>query len=181
MLKIFIVYILASLPILNFAQGFQSLLNSDQADSLEKLKSNLNGLVTFAIDPKTELKFGLNKGSIVYEYISRVGEIDGQFYSYFQTGELKEWKTFDSGCKEGPSCKYYSNGVLQECGSYVCITKDTTLFESDTIIDSLTGELIISNSSFDYYSIKDGEWWYYSSVGKLIKKEKWINGKISED
>lgn len=105
---------------------------------------------------------------------------NGLSIAWYPNGQVYSIANFINGQKIGNYLHYYENGKLKEKGSYwIYQHGDTMIFNKskvDTVIDSYGNMIAVSNGR----DLKDGEWIYYSEKGVMIRKEKYVHGKLME-
>lgn len=105
---------------------------------------------------------------------------NGLSISWYPNGKLYSIDNFINGQKIGEHVQYYEDGKLKEKGSYwINQHGDTMIFNKlkvDTVSDEHGNMIVVANSK----DLKDGEWVYYSEKGIMIRKEKYVHGKLME-
>ena len=152
----------------------------------------------FSNTPFTGNVSGLSEGQI------KNGLKFGDWYYWYESGQLYQSVTYDAGKEIGASIIYYENGRIFSkmknkwtgdslIQSYEKFREDGSKIDKGTLI-SPTGELLYSflqdwfTSFHDNNQIKsqgkylrgmkNGEWKYYFSNGKLKYKGKYVYGKF---
>lgn len=80
----------------------------------------------------------------------------GQFHSYYNSGQIKEFHTCDNGNKVGDYIEFHENGQKKTFGTYVLIDvpHDHIKTTSDTVIDAATGRISILTTEEEIYHDK---------------------------
>ena len=116
------------------------------------------------------------------------------YYSYY-TGSLTFRESYSKGIKEGPSVKYYSNGIKAEVihwkddlkqGSWMQFYEDSSLrlssfYEADLLHGRYSvynpRQILILDGNYKMGKM-DGEWSFYDNEGKLQRRLRYRDGEI---
>lgn len=112
-------------------------------------------------------------GELKKRYSSRLNGRNGVYLSYYKNGNLKESYCMINGRRIGRYIKNNEDGKPLIVGKYKTIEcLNEIKVERDTTIEKYQGNIVKTIES-RIKSIKEGEWKYWNSKGKLIRKEYW--------
>ena len=146
---------------------------------------------TYAQEKKTYWNNGNLKSKTNHD---KDGKRTGEWNLYYETGELKEYGSYEDGKKIGRWNEYYYNGERKKRTYYRngLITEKSTYYENGRMM--ITGDFDnnekkhgIWEQNYDnwqqkikgeyHHGKKDGQWKYYTDSGKLHKVENYKVGK----
>jgi len=99
--------------------------------------------------------FSIEKGTVI--------DIDNESHSILRMHSV----CGRGDCANGADIRYYPNGLMESKGKYGYTTN----------VDSLKEK---SRDGYLDYVGKDGYWYYWNEQGFLIRREKWVKGKLIE-
>jgi antitoxin component YwqK of YwqJK toxin-antitoxin module len=179
-IRIQLIFLLSIVSIGNtISQEYESLLNSQDKILLQKNKLGNRGWGTysFKLDSVKQVAFNFLDTSIQAEWIIIALQVHGVAFSY-ENGILQKLTTYNMGCIEGFSTEYFPNGKLKSNGQMVCVKRDSLVFTKVLIPNKSTGAVDTLITAIDNHSKKNGLWYYFNDLGKLICTEQWEMGKL---
>jgi antitoxin component YwqK of YwqJK toxin-antitoxin module len=110
-------------------------------------------------------------GSLALVEHYKAGIKEGEWTTYYPSGQVMEVYRYTNDLKEGPWKQYFSDGSLKSEGTYKHDNMDGLY-----VLHHLNGNVEVSGTYKD--GQKDGTWVYLNEIGELQKKEVYKKGVL---